>query len=92
MDNVSLREPRDEDWADLLALANRSLSEMQSPPSQEEWVANRRSFSASEGVQKHFVAIIERRIVGYAGAEWRKTQPEGWYRVFVVWPRQHVQL
>ncbi len=83
MDNVSLRAPREEDWPALAALGNLAISEMKIPPSQEPWAENRRSFPA-DGIQKHYVAISDGRIVGYTGAEWRKGGPAGWFRVFVV--------
>ncbi|MFZ0247846.1 hypothetical protein [Candidatus Binatus sp.] len=56
---------------------------MESPPDQKSWAENRRSFP-SDGIQRHFVAISDGHIVGYAGAEWRKGQAVGWYRVFVI--------
>jgi Acetyltransferase (GNAT) domain len=83
MGNVSLRQPRDEDWPALAALGNTAISEMSSPPDQTPWAENRRSFPA-DGIQRHFVAISDGRIVGYAGAEWRTGGPHGWYRVFVI--------
>jgi len=83
MDNVSLRAPRDEDWRALAVLGNTAISEMESPPDQKPWAENRRSFP-TDGIQRHFVAISDGRIVGYTGAEWRKGGPVGWYRVFVI--------
>jgi hypothetical protein len=83
MDNVSLRAPREEDWPALAVLGNLAISEMEIPPSQEPWAENRRLFPA-DGIQRHYVAISDGRIVGYAGAEWRKEGPTGWFRVFVI--------
>src|SRR5258708_1905753 len=83
MNDVVFREPRDEHWSALTALANIAISEMESPPEQKPWAENRRLFP-SDGIQRHFVAISSGRIVGYAGVEWRKGQAVGWFRVFVV--------
>ena len=83
MNKISLRQPRDEDWPELAALGNAAISEMAIPPDQKPWAENRRSFPA-DGIQRHFVAISDGHIVGYAGAEWRKEGPPGWYRVFVI--------
>jgi hypothetical protein len=83
MDNVTLREPRPEDWSALTALGNTAISELESPPDQKPWADNRRWFP-SDGIQRHFVALSDGRIVGYAGAEWRGGQADGWYRIFVV--------
>jgi hypothetical protein len=71
MDEVTLRTPRDDDWQAILDLAHRSLAELTNAPSQQEWLDNRRSFSASEGIQQHFVACGGDRIVGYACIEHR---------------------
>ena len=83
MDNITLRQPCEEDWPVLADLGDLAISEMQVPPTQKPWAENRRTFPA-DGIQRHFVATADGRIVGYAGAEWRKEGPLGWYRVFVI--------
>jgi N-acetylglutamate synthase-like GNAT family acetyltransferase len=84
MDEIVLREPRDDDWTAILKLAELSLAEMPIVPSQLEWLNNRRTFSAVEGIQQHFVAISSDRIVGYACIEHRDKADAGEYRLFVV--------
>ena len=84
MDEIVLREPRADDWEAILKLAELSLSEMSTVPSQLEWLNNRRSFSAAEGIQQHFVATSNDRIVGYACIEHRDKADAGEYRLFVV--------
>ena len=84
MDEIVLREPRADDWEAILKLAELSLSEMSRVPRQLEWLNNRRSFSAAEGIQEHFVAIASDRIVGYACIEHRDKAAEGEYRLWVV--------
>jgi GNAT superfamily N-acetyltransferase len=90
---VAIRIPQDHDWPAILKLASRSLSEMPAAPNQQEWLDNRRSYSPSEGIQQHFVAISGDQIVGYACIEHRdnlKLHPpatkaaHGEYRLFVV--------
>jgi hypothetical protein len=93
MGEFSIRTPCDDDWQAILKLAYRSLSEMPAAPCQQEWLDNRRSYSPSEGIQQHFVAISGDQIVGYACLEHRdnlKLHPPvtsaapGEYRLFVV--------
>jgi hypothetical protein len=84
MDHVTLRAVGDDDWSAILDLAQRSLTELPAAPSQAEWIQNRRSFSTSDGIQQHFVATSDERIVGYACVERRNTAAHGWYRLFVV--------
>jgi hypothetical protein len=86
----ALRAPVVDDWPAILGLAQRSLSELPNAPSQHEWLKNRRSFTASDGIQKHFVAKSGDGIVGYACVEHRnqtfegKKTADGVYRLFVV--------
>ncbi|MFZ2060084.1 MAG: GNAT family N-acetyltransferase [Candidatus Binatus sp.] len=90
MSDITLRAPTDDDWPAILALAQLSLSELPNSPSQDEWLNNRRSFSPSDGIQRHFVAISDERIVGYACVEHRnknidgRETLDGVYRLFVV--------
>lgn len=84
MAQVTLRALEDDDWPAILDLAERSLREVAIAPSQRGWMENRRSFSASDGIQQHFVAISGERIVGYACLEHRNNRPDGEYRLFVV--------
>jgi len=85
--------PCDDDWRVILTLANQSLVEVPGAPSQQEWLDNRRSYSPSEGIQRHFVATSGDRIVGYACIEQRDNfnlhppatnAAHGEYRLFVV--------
>jgi N-acetylglutamate synthase-like GNAT family acetyltransferase len=84
MNEITLRTPAHDDWPTMLALAELSLTELPNPPSQLDWMNNRRSFSLSDGIQRHFVATSGERIVGYAGAEHRNEFAKGGYRLFVV--------
>jgi hypothetical protein len=86
MNEITLRAPTGDDWPAILTLAELSLSELPNAPSQNEWLNNRRSFSASDGIQLHFVATSDERIVGYACIEHRaKTKAaDGVYRLFAV--------
>jgi Acetyltransferase (GNAT) family len=83
MSELTLRAPTDDDWPAILALAERSLSELPNAPSQAEWLNNRRSFSPPDGIQRHFVATSDEQIVGYACIEHR-SKTDGVYRLFVV--------
>jgi GNAT superfamily N-acetyltransferase len=88
--SLTLRPPTDDDWPAILAPAELSLSELPSVPSQQEWLNNRRSFAPSDGIQQHFVAISDERIIGYACIERRNktnygTEPaDSACRLFVV--------
>ena len=84
MSEIALRAPTDDDWTAILALAELSLAELPNAPSQQEWLNNRRSFSLSDGVQRHFVATSGDRIVGYACIEHRDEFADCIYRLFVV--------
>jgi GNAT superfamily N-acetyltransferase len=81
---------RDEEWSAITSLAETSLAEMPMAPSVKEWLDNRKSFSASGGVQQQFVATSSGRIVGYACAEhppvWMRNSDSaaGQYRLFMV--------
>jgi len=86
MNEVTLRPPADDDWPAILALAELSLAELPNAPSQQEWLNNRRSFTPSDGIQRHFVATSADRIVGYACIEHRIKTAPGVYRLFVVVP------
>jgi N-acetylglutamate synthase-like GNAT family acetyltransferase len=84
MNEVALRAPAADDWPAILALAESSLAELPKAPSQQEWLSNRKSFSPSDGIQRHFVATSGERVVGYACIEHRAKTAEGIYRLFVV--------
>jgi N-acetylglutamate synthase-like GNAT family acetyltransferase len=84
MSDVVLRAPREDDWPAILKLAELSLAEFPAAPRQAEWMRNRKSFSPSDGVQQHFVATSEKRVVGYACIERRNQAADGWWRLFVV--------
>ena len=90
MSEVALRAPADDDWQAILALAETSLTEFPSAPSQLEWLNNRKSFALSDGHQQHFVAVADDQIVGYACIEHRnnitngRKPVDGVYRLFVV--------
>src|SRR5258708_34501054 len=90
INEITLRAPPDDDWPAILTLAETSLSEFPNAPSQHEWLNNRRSFSPSDGIQRHFVATSGERIIGYACIEHRikitnGRQPiDGVYRLFAV--------
>jgi hypothetical protein len=93
LSEFSIRMPCEEDWRAILNLANQSLIEVPDAPSQQEWLENRRSYSPSEGIQRHIVATSGDQIVGYACIEHRDNfklhppainAPHGEYRLFVV--------
>ena len=84
MDEIVLREPRADDWTTILKLAELSLAEMPTVPSQLEWLNNRKSFSPEDGIQQHFVAASGEHIVGYACVEHRDKTADGEYRLWVV--------
>ena len=92
MNELTLRAPTNDDWTAILALAQLSLAELPNAPSQQEWLNNRRSFSPSDGIQRHFVATSGERIIGYACIEHRnktnygRKPIESVYRLFVVVP------
>ncbi len=79
--NLILREPGSADWQAIGRLANAAVEHVPGAPSQDDWVASRRSFA---GEQSHRVAEREGAVVGYAAVERRAEEPEGLYRVFVV--------
>jgi hypothetical protein len=93
LSEFSIRMPCEDDWPAILNLANQSLMEVPYAPSQQEWLENRRSYSPSEGIQRHIVATSGDQIVGYACIEHRDNfklhppainAPHGEYRLFVV--------
>jgi len=84
VDSLTIRSVRDADWPALLALAEKSVAEMPSAPSQREWASNRRSFPTANGVQRQFIATADGQVVGYAGLEHRGQWMEDDYRLFVV--------
>jgi GNAT superfamily N-acetyltransferase len=83
--DLRLRTPEEDDWPALLDLANRSVAGVAGATTQEQWVANRRSFAEVPGVQKHWVAAdaATGEITGYVGVEFR-SQDESGARLFVV--------
>jgi GNAT superfamily N-acetyltransferase len=86
MRGIAMRAPADDDWPAILELAQLSLAELPNAPSQQEWLNNRKSFSPSDGIQRHFVATSGERIVGYGCIEHRNQTAPGVYRLFVVVP------
>ena len=90
MYEITLRTPTNDDWPAILALAELSLSELPNAPSQDEWLNNRKSFTPSDGIQRHFVATSDERVVGYGCIEHRnqaidgKKTADSVYRLFVV--------
>ena len=90
MSEIAFRAPGTDDWPAILNLAERSLSEMRVAPSQHEWLTSRRFFQPTDGIQQHFVAISDERIVGYACIEHRiktthgRKPIHGVYRIFMV--------
>jgi GNAT superfamily N-acetyltransferase len=84
------RQLRDEEWSEILSLAEVSLAEMQMAPHQKEWLDNRKYFHDPESVQENFVATLGKQIVGYACAEhppvWMRTTKDatGEHRLFMV--------
>ena len=84
------RQLLDEEWSEILRLADVSLAEMHMAPHQKEWLDNRRSFQDPESLQENFVATLGKQIVGYACVEhppvWMRTTKDatGEYRLFMV--------
>ncbi len=81
MATVELREPSETDWPAILDLANRSVRDVAGAGSQEDWLENR---LRGAPIRRHFVAVEQSRIVGYAGLESQFDQVEGGFRLFVV--------
>jgi N-acetylglutamate synthase-like GNAT family acetyltransferase len=79
-----LRDARDSDWPAILELANESVADVPGAGSQDAWVTNRRSFDASSGVQRHWVAEEEPVVVGYSAVESRAKDNPKSFRIFVV--------
>lgn len=89
VDSSVVSKLRDPQWAEILSLADVSLSELAVAPSSKEWLDNRRAFLDSGGAQHQFVATLGDRIVGYASVEdppaWvRNTPAAGECRLFMV--------
>lgn len=80
---MNLRQPEENDWPALLALANESLAGMQGAPDQREWLENRRSFPTN-GTREHLLMEKNGQVVGYAAVEHRADSSEGGYRLFLV--------
>jgi N-acetylglutamate synthase-like GNAT family acetyltransferase len=79
-----IREVRPTDWPAILALANRSVAGVPGAGTQEEWLRNRRSFDASRGTQRQFVAEEASRLVGYGALESDAARDAYAFRLFVV--------
>jgi hypothetical protein len=80
---MELREPREEEWPAILALANLSVEAVAGAGSQEEWLHNRRRPSP---LRRHFVAVETGTLVGYAAIESRFDQVTRGFRLFLVAP------
>jgi hypothetical protein len=78
---LSLRAPADHDWPAIAELADEAVEHVRGAPRQHEWVANRRAF---RGERMHVVAERRGMVVGYAGLERERGDPEGAYRLFLV--------
>ena len=80
-----LRPPEDGDWRSIAVLADAAIAHVEGAPSQQGWVANRRT---PDSEQVHCVALEGQTVVGYAAVERRSSEPEGAYRIFIVtsWP------
>lgn len=80
-----LREPTDEDWPAILALANESVEAVAGAGPQDEWAENRRRFASSPGLQRHWVAeaTTSGELIGYVGVEQQPGHAEA-VRIFVV--------
>ena len=80
---LRLRPPKDSDWPAILAIANRSVTDVPNVGDQTAWLTNRRSF-ASRGEQWHFVAEGGGCLLGYGAMERDERAQPGWHRLFVV--------
>ena len=78
---ATLRLPAENDWPEILKLADVAVENVPNAPHQVEWLEGRRCF---EGVQRHFVAELRGTVVGYGAAERAADDPDGTYRLFVV--------
>lgn len=76
--SLELREPREQDWTAILALANQSVQAVPGAGSQEEWLDNRQR---SSPLRRHFVAVEAGAIVGYAAIESQFDQVEQGFRL-----------
>jgi hypothetical protein len=75
-----LREVMPSDWTEIGALADAAVRHIAGAPRQGEWLENRRSF---RGPRRHYVAVEQSRIVGYAGIEQQRGSTDT-YRMFLV--------
>ena len=79
--NVTLRAPAEDDWPDILRVANEALPDAED--ANAAWLAARRGFDGAALRRRNYVACgPDGRIVGYAGIE--QTPGKDSYRVFVV--------
>lgn len=77
------RPPTDDDWLNILRIADLSVAEVPGVPSQEEWMNNRRTF-ARRGRQVHFVRVEHDSLTGYGALEQVSGADDDGYRLFVV--------
>jgi hypothetical protein len=80
---MEFRVPRSSDWREVLSIANHSVAHVHSAGTQEEWLRNRRTFSA-RGDQAHFVVTEHDHLLGYGSLEREAASPTDEYRAFVV--------
>jgi ribosomal protein S18 acetylase RimI-like enzyme len=88
---LNLREPRDDDWLDIVDLANRSVAGVPGAPGQDAWLENRKGFDVAVGRRFHRVAVepATGRIVGYVAVESRRIGDRS-ARLFVVTPPEQL--
>jgi hypothetical protein len=68
---IELTAPTDGDWPAILELANRSVADVAGAPTQEAWLANRRTGAMDSGVAKRWVARdrASGELVGFLAVE-----------------------
>ncbi len=84
--------PSEDDWPEVLRLANASVADVPGAGPQDEWLANRRGFAdrpgfaSGGGLRRHLVCRdpASRRAVGYGAVEHDPQAPNGAFRLFVV--------
>jgi hypothetical protein len=82
--SLRVRPSREEDWTDILALANASVAGVPQAGPQDEWLGNRQNFDEAKGLRAHFVAVDpSSKAVGYGAVESASGENSD-FRMFIV--------
>lgn len=77
---ILIRPSHQNDWNAIGALANRSVTHLAGDRPQDDWLANRKAFTAS---RHHYVAMHRKEVVGYCRLEQSGPAADGW-RMFLL--------